>query len=538
VYPSIRGYNLIHERGALEYESPKNQLQAGECLMNMKAMDRREFLKMAAAGMAAAAIPGCGRQAPSRKPNVLFVFDDQLRADVCGVYGGGNIATLHIDRLAAQGATFTNSVSSCPLCTPYRGMLQTGRYPTHSGIIMNFVEANHIQNPHCLADVFGAAGYDTGFIGKWHLSSGWRREEGLYKPDQAAVQAYREKNPETEFVAPGPGRLGYSHWQAFNFHTAFNDYYWYEDEPKRLYSRRYETDTQIDQAIAYMERRRNSDGPFFLSIAPHPPHPPFAPEFIPEGYLEKVPELIRWSPNVPADNPRPVIEMRYYLAMAKNVDDNLGRLMAYLDASGLAENTIVVFTSDHGEMHGSHGRLNKMVPYAEAINIPLIIRWPRRIPPGSRIEALQTPMDHLPTLCGLAGLRIPREVDGADLSRVVLGKGRDGREEVLIGSYTSHWDFFQTGTRWPEWRGVRTKQYTYCRWLTGEEELYDNLEDPFQMRNLAPGGAEPAVLKRLRGRLGDFLEAAHDDFRPGTAYGAWYDDRRNLLRTGLGPWSG
>jgi arylsulfatase A-like enzyme len=115
-----------------------------------------------------------------------------------------------------------------------------------------------------------------------------------------------------------------------------------------------------------MEKCRNSGRPFLLSVAPHPPHPPFDPGFIPEGYLEKNPETIQWPPNVPADkNPRTLMEMRYYLAMAKNVDDNLGRLMDYLDVSGLPADTIVVFTADHGEMNGSHGRLNKMVPYAE-----------------------------------------------------------------------------------------------------------------------------------------------------------------------------
>ncbi len=501
-------------------------------------IDRRLFLKMAAAGTAAMAIPGCTRPGSGKKPNVLFVFIDQLRADVCGVYGGSYIETPHIDRLASQGATFANAVSSCPLCTPYRGMVQTGRYPTHSGIVMNFVEASPIQNPHCLGHVFTASGYETGFIGKWHLSSGWRREEGLCEGNPERIRAFREKNPETEYVAPGPGRLGYTHWQAFNFHTAFNDYYFYEDEPKKVFSGRYETDTQVDQAISYMERCKNSGRPFLLCVAPHPPHPPFAPEYIPEGYLAKVPEVVRWSPNVPADNPRKLIEMRYYLAMAKNVDDNLGRLMQYLDASGLAEETIVIFTSDHGDMHGSHGRLDKMVPYAEAMNIPLIFRWPNRIKAGLRLDALQTPLDHLPTLCGLTGMRTPGEVDGVDLSPVILGKSKDIRDEVLIGNYTSHWDFFQTGTRWPEWRGVRTKRYTYCQWLTGKEELYDDIEDPYQMKNLVEGEEEPAVLTRLRGRLKGLLAEAHDDFLPGTAYAEWYDDRRNLIRTGQGPVGG
>jgi arylsulfatase A-like enzyme len=525
--------------------------------------DRRAFIKSAVAGAAAMAIPGCGqlrnpnrpirdagddrpgahddlgganprdRPPTSTKPNVLFVFDDQLRADVCGVYGGRNITTPNIDRLANAGVRFTNSVSSCPLCTPYRGMVQTGRYPTHSGIVLNFVEANHVQNPNCLADLFAAAGYETGFIGKWHLASGWRREEGLYEPNPALVAAYQAKNPETEYVPPGTGRLGYAHWQAFNFHANFNSYYYYEDEAKKIFSDRYETDTETDQAIAHMEKCRQSGRPFFLSVAPHPPHPPFDPAFIPAGYLEQVPEKIWWSPNVPANRPRSDEEMRYYLAMAKNVDDNLGRLMDYLETSGLASDTIVVFTADHGEMHGSHGRLNKMVPYAEAINIPLVVRWPQRIAARGPLEILQTPMDHLPTLCGLAGLTIPGEVDGADLSKVILGEARDAREEVLIGSYTSDWDFCQTGTSWPEWRGVKTKQYTYCRWLAGSEELYDNLADPYQMENLVERG--PQVLAKLRSRLSDLLAAAHDDFRPGTGYGEWYDDRRNLVQTGLGP---
>jgi len=498
-------------------------------------MDRREFIKIAAAGTSALIIPAClsGDQT-QKKPNIIFVFDDQLRADVCGVYGGKDILTPNINRLASQGIKFTNAISSCPLCTPYRGMLHTGRYPTHSGILMNFVEANHIQNPNCIADVFNNAGYHTGFIGKWHLSSGWRREEGLYEPDRAAVAAFRTKNPETEYVLPGPGRLGYKHWEAFNFHVAFNNYWYYQDESKKLYSEKYETDTQIDQAIAYMEALKNSGNPFLLTVAPHPPHPPFKPEYIPEGYLNKVPDQIHWSPNVPQDNPRKLIEMRYYLAMAKNMDDNLGRLMQYLDDSGLSNNTILVFTSDHGEMHGSQGRLNKMVPYAEAMNIPLIIRWPRRIQAGQESDALFTAMDHLPSLCGLAGLSIPREVDGCDLSGVILNNNRDSREEVLIGNYTSHWDFFQTGTQWPEWRGVKTKRYTYCQWLSGDEELYDHIEDPYEMNNLVIGGKELPILKKMRQRLKDFLVTAHDDFLPGTAYADWYDDLRNLQRTGLG----
>ena len=500
--------------------------------MSHPTMDRRAFLRLAAAGTAGAALPGCGGLGTRQRPNVLFVFPDQLRANMCSVYGGQNIATPNIDRLASEGVVFTNSVSTCPLCTPYRGMLQTGRYPTHSGIIINFIEASPAQNPHCLADVFAAAGYETGFIGKWHLAAGVNKAVPLGGGHAVCAQ---EDNPDYDFVAPGPRRLGYRHWQANVFHYDYQNYWWYEDEPERRYSGRYETDTQTDQGIAFMEKCRQSGQPFLLTVAPHPPHPPFVSSYTPEGYLERVPQALWWPPNIPADNPCSDDELRCYLAMIQNADDNLGRLLAYLDWSGLAENTIVVFTSDHGEMLGSQGRTQKMVPYAESINVPLVMRWPRQIAPGGRVDALQTPVDHLPTLCGLAGLPIPGEVDGRDLSRVVTGRDRDAREGVLIGHYSSGELKFETGTWWPEWRGVRTKQYTYVRWLAGAEELYDNLADPYQMANLAADGAQPEVLGRLRSQLSDLLATAHDDFRPGTDYGDWYDDCRNLVRTALGP---
>ena len=284
-----------------------------------------------------------------------------------------------------------------------------------------------------------------------------------------------------------------------------------------------------------MENHKEDGKPFFLNVSPHPPHPPLNPAFTPEGYLEKITDQLKWAPNVPSNNPRSLLERRCYLAMSKNVDDNIGRLMQYLDESGLAEDTIVVFTSDHGEMHGSHGRIAKVVPYAEAVNIPLIIRWPRRIKPGIRSDALFVPIDHLPTLCNLVGISSPNKVDGIDMSKVILGHEQDSREEVFMGNYSSHGHLFQTATIWPEYRGVRTKRYTYCKLLSGEERLWDNIEDPYQMKNLTLGRSELPILRRLQKRLKEFLAEAHDEFLPGSAFGEWYDDERNLVRTGLGP---
>ncbi len=365
-------------------------------------------------------------------PNIIFILSNQLRADECSCYGAENISTPHIDRLAENGVTFTNAVATCPLCTPYRGMLMSSRYPTHTGIVANFVDVTSEQNPNCLVEIFSQHGYDTGYIGKWHLSAGRFGCDSPY---------FRH----AEYVPPGPSRLGFNYWAAYNFHLDFNDYWYYEDDLERRYSNRYETDTQFDQAIKFIKKRQSGDRPSFLFVSPHPHHPLYRPAKAPPGYMEKVPEKLKWRRNVSSENPRTTEEMRIYLAM-ENIDDNVDRLIAFLEKSSLIQNTIVIFNSDHGEMHGSHGRINKLVPYRETIMVPLIFYGPGRISEGVRIEEIYTPLDHLPTLSGLAGIPAPDNVEGIDLSDLLFGKGRTDREEALLMNYTSHWNRFTSQT--------------------------------------------------------------------------------------------
>ena len=491
---------------------------------------------VAAVALFSGSAVGAVTERAAHRPNVIVVFDDQFRPDLSGAYGGGqNIATPNIDRLASEGLTFDNAVSTCPLCTPFRAMLMSGRYATHTGAVLNFTQFN--PNQPTIAKAFQKGGYRTGFIGKWHLAAGYLKKAGKFKPNPAAVRAYRQENPTYDFVPPGPQRLGFEFWAAYNFHASFRQAPYYRDKPEMLIMKGYETDAEFNMAMDFLRAQEAASQPFFLVVAPHPPHPPFSPSACPPGYLEKIPTNLVWSPNVPVNHPRRAhpLQMRCYLAMAKNFDDNLGRLLRFLDESHLANTTIVVFTSDHGEMHGSHGRTDKMVPYAEAVNIPLIIRWPGHIAAGTRTRTLATPMDHFPTLCGLAGLPLPGVVDGMDLSRVILGRRSIEREAVLMMNYSSHWDYFQTGTQWPEWRGVKTQRYTYVKWLTGQEELYDNLADRYQMTNLVGSAAQAAVLHQLRSRLQELLAGADDRFLPGTAYADWFDDERNVIRTALGP---
>ena len=474
------------------------------------------------------------------RPNVLFVFYDQYRPDIIGAYGGGkNITTPNLDRLAQEGVLFTNALSTTPVCTPYRGMLMTGRYPTHTGIMLNFLEANTSQTN--IADVFSEAGYRTAFMGKWHLAAGGFKKAWVGEEDGSwdYARPYMEENPNYDFVPPGPARLGFEDWAAYNFHVDFLAAPYYKNEPKKLIMDGYESNALTDMAIAYMEEARGAGEPFFIMVAPHPPHPPF--DRLPEGYLERVPETLHWDDNVPEEmkTGKNLAEARAYYAMAKNAEDNMGRLLDYLDESGLTDDTIVVFTSDHGEMLGSHGRRSKRVPYDEAVQVPLLIRWPGHLASGSRTDTLQTPLDHMPTLIAIAGLRAPQGLDGIDLSNELLDGQTVERNAALMSNYTADWDFFTTASQAnanrPEWRGVKTKQYTYARWIDGETALYDDLADPDQLTDLSDDPANTELVDELEVTLQKLLAEAHDEFLPGNAYVEWVDRERNIIKTGLGP---
>jgi arylsulfatase A-like enzyme len=358
----------------------------------------------------------------------------------------------------------------------------------------------------------------------------------LLEGDVEAIEAHTQRNPDVEFTPPGPDRLGFRHGEAYNYPVDFRDYWFYRDEPQKITTGEYETEVLTDQAIAYMESRQADGRPFLLVVAPHPPHPPFAPSHTPAGYLERVPSQLRWGANVPPQVAEALgLQLRCYLAMVKNFDDCVGRIVRQLDASGLSETTLLVVTSDHGEMHGSHGLSGKCYPYAESVKVPLLMRWLGTIPAGVRAAPLYTPLDFMPTFCSLAGVPLPDSPDGEDLSDVLLGGAGPGRDAVLMMNYVSGYRSFKSGGKRREWRGVRTDRHTYVKWLGGREALFANAADPAQLRNLVDDSAGQQVLARLRTRLDELLAEAHDDFLPGTAYAEWYETGRRLVKTALGP---
>lgn len=476
------------------------------------------------------------------RPNILFVFDDQHRKDAVSCYGSINIQTPSIDRLAHEGIRFTNALSTTPLCTPYRAMLMTGKYPTHTGFLLNFV--NPRPGERGIADVFNEADYQTGFIGKWHLTSGFITHHSMLEPEEGPVSSTLI---EPEFVPPGRGRLGFQYWAAFNFHMSYHQGFYYRDTPEPQYYPDYEAEWMANDAIKFLEQHTDTDSPFFLMVAFHYPHPLWRGELdVPTEALKEIPKNIKLPPNSKQKLPFEVVsfgdtrsllsleQVRTYYAMCVEVDKNFGRILEYLDRSGLANNTIVVFTTDHGEQLGSHGRKSKMLPFEESINIPLVIRWPGHIKAGAVSDALYTPMDHISTLCALVGIDPPDDIDGIDLSGEVLKTGKVQRDDVLIAHYVSTPNYCQAKHAELQWRGVRSKTHTYAKNIDGGELLFDNIADPYQMTNLIGNEENRPLQELMRRRLKQLLAEANDDLLPGTYYSDWFDDTRTVVRTGRG----
>jgi len=426
------------------------------------------------------------------RPNLLFVFADQMRGMDMGCAGNGQVRTPHMDELGSQGTIFTHAYANSPVCTPSRATILTGRYPlAHRAL------ANDLPLPEdevCISELLAGAGYRTGYIGKWHL-------DGV---------------PRDRFTPPGPRRHGFDFWAAWN---CAHDYFGgklFLDTPEPLELPGYEPVAQTDLAIEFLQQRDSR--PFCLFLSWGPPHAPY--DQVPEGYKALYdPAQVELRPNFRPITPGPRDisggqdpreTLAGYYAHITALDEQLGRLLDALETSGLAEDTIVVFTSDHGDMLWSQGMLKKQQPWEESISIPLLVRWPGRVPAGRCCDTLITTADFAPTLLGLMGLNVPERMQGTDLSDIVLGSDAPGPQSVFLMDVVTMDQAFAQGLR--EWRGVRTKRYTYARWVDGNGWLlYDNEADPYQMHNLVDERDYAAVRETLDRELERWLAVTGDE---------------------------
>jgi arylsulfatase A-like enzyme len=484
---------------------------------------RRAFLAQAAAAAGMA-------QNRNRPVNLIYVFADQLRRFSCGYAGDEFARTPNIDRLARESLDVRNAVSSTPVCAPYRASLLTGKYQSSTGMVIN--ELRLSPEHECFGHVLTKGGYDTAYIGKWHL---WANQLGHHEETRNG------------FVPPGPYRLGFDqYWAAYNFNHTYRDAPYFRNTPRREIHRQYEPDSQTAMAVDYLRSRRGQSRPFALFLSWGPPHDPWEWANCPSDFTEQFRNVkIPLRPNY-SDTPDPYADawatpakdyrsnvdqyQQGYYAMTADIDRALGRLLDGIREQGLENDTLLVFTSDHGEMFGSHGRRAKYIFYEEACRVPFLVRWPGRVRPGVSDTLLSTP-DIMPTLLGALRLPVPRAVEGADLSANLLGTSTRGPEAVYMQGMgtTAAW---QDGT---EWRAFRDSRYTYAIYHRDRSELlFDNVADPYQLKNLAGERSLKATSERCRTRLQGWMKDHNDTFEAC----AWYRDRwtsdRNIVNTATG----
>ena len=444
---------------------------------------------------AIAAIPA-RLQAADGKPSVLIIFTDQWRAQALGCNGDPNARTPNLDRLAAGGANFRRCYATNPVCSPAKAAFQTGRYPHQTGVINNSIYLPETRDS--LAHCFARAGYSTGYIGKWHL-------DGQSKPG---------------FVKPGRR-------QGYQFFEGFNRGHWYY-QSRKLQGARYFTDDgklikpeefesiyQTDLAIRYM--KKNKEKPFLLFLSYGTPHSPYVP---PKPFDHYKPADLKWRPNVSQK-----IRQRYakglcgYYGLIEMLDHEVGRLVKSMKEEGLLEKTIIFFTSDHGDSHGSHGLQHKGHPEEESAGIPLILHGPG-VRKGLVSQTLSSQIDFAPTLLSMAGIPVPASMVGRDLSRAVTGEKMDVPWVYLEGKMQQVGvrpaaDTRNAGGRVVSsaWRTLVTPRYKLAVDSRLEVRLLVDIEkDPYELTNLAAAPALADVRNTLLAKLKEVAKSTGDPF--------------------------
>lgn len=434
--------------------------------------------------------------------NVLFVLSDQFRA-MC--LEDDPVRTPNLDRLAESSINVTQAVSSYPVCSPHRAMLLTGMHPSSNGVPMNLNTANMEVIPGLgvraglptWASVLQGHGYRTGYIGKLHL------EAPVLPDDEIYGEGRREDGKVWDAWSPPGHRFGFDFWYSHgcNDHH-LRPHYWTTDADRteRTDVEKWSAEHETDVAIGFLEERPREQ-PFALFVSWNPPHQPF--DELPPGaplarYEAMSPRELLVRPNVDHDSAAGREAARIapmYFAAVEAVDAQLGRLLDTLDRLGIADDTVVVFTSDHGMQLGSHDLLYKNVPWDESVRLPCLIRVPGV--DGGRTRAMLTSVDIAPTLIGLAGFAddVPVGMQGRDLSAVLR------RDEVVDAEEASLYFRWPTDSDPTSSRGLLTHRWKY--FVTKDDAgdcqgmLFNRADDPYEMTPLTDAAVEAQLARRL-----------------------------------------
>ncbi len=489
-------------------------------------LSRRAFL--ATCGLTLAGCAAVGK--PRARPNLVLVFPDQMRAQSMGFMGGDAVRTPRLDAFAEQSRVFTQAVSNYPVCSPFRAILMSGALPWVSGVTGNCFSTEDRRGPElradltCWSDVLARAGYDLCYIGKWHLDAPHR--PWVPTANNRGVKKWNE-------WCPPARRHGFNRWYAYGtYDDHLRPMYWDTGAGRDgfRYVDAWGPEHEADRAIAFL---RETKGPFALVVSMNPPHTGYAlvPERYKRHYAELDPTALASGDYPPKGTPmgdhfRESIGL--YLAAVEGVDEQFGRILDALDEGGHAEDTIVLFCSDHGCCLGAHGLPAKNNPFEESMRIPCLIRWPGHIAPGQD-AGLVDAFDLAPTLLGLLGQPIPAHMGGRNLAPYLLGQlGADLSEPRLYFYLTAGAavDAFPTlpvplGPEAPQGefpsgkRGLRgaaiKSAFVYdAATRTLGAALWDLAADPYETRNLA--AERPDLLAAQRAALKSRLAAIGDLF--------------------------
>lgn len=441
------------------------------------------------------------------RTNFLLIHADQHRYDCMGVSGHPLVHTPNLDRLAAEGMFFSHAFCPVPVCAPSRASLLFGTWPSRHESITNTgieVSAPVRDDLPAFTQVLSEHGYHVAGVGKWGIISrrtpqelgfdvfiadaeyrAWRKAQGI--PDRPSTNGwFGEVDP---YITPEKSRLA---WGA-------------------------------DRIIELLRERARERAPFFLRWDPPEPHlpnvvpepyatmydpadiepwPSFAETFVGKPYIQRQ-QLESWGiADWTWDDWRPVVSR--YLGEITLLDAQVGRILDALDELGLAEETMVVYTTDHGDMCGGHRMIDKhYVMYDDVVRVPLIVRWPGRIKPGSRSDAfVATGLDLARTFLEAAELPVPQEFQGESLLPVFRGES-NGRESVYAVYHGGQFGLYSQ-------RMVRTREWKYVWNPTAEDELYHLATDPAELHNRAADRACADVLKALRRLVVEWMEATGD----------------------------
>ncbi|MDW5289184.1 sulfatase [Formosa sp. PL04] len=478
-----------------------------------------------------------------KKPNILIVFPDQLRRYSAGFWSeapfkdlaqgkGDPVITPNIDKLAKNGVVFTSAISNFPLCSPYRGMLMSGLYPEQNGIWNNCkVGRDHSlkDDVATIPDLFLKAGYTTSYFGKchWLMPEPLFDENGNYVGTTEAPGGHYVNEYDT-YIPTGKKRHGIEYFYEsikdthFNPHIYSNDPYTIEGKKDgelylpKIFSPKNESKIIIDY-LQNKRGQRDANKPFCMIWSMNPPHNPWDDsntdmETLHKYYdTDKFPEVddkLVTRKNVDKEIAK---YARHYYANVTSSDYYIGLVLDELEKMGELDNTIVIFSSDHGEMLGSHGDTGKNAVELESLAIPFIVHWPKGLKPATTDILLSVP-DILPTTMGLAGIgnQIPEEIEGTNFSSILKNK-----EETTVKKPEAV--LIMLGNA----RGVLTDRYTLCLreskkpWdeqsgqSLSEAFIYDNLRDPYQVKKINIK-EEPEVSKALLVELSKLLKKTND----------------------------